>query len=689
MERRAKDGTYYRQVGADAWEPVTRQAKDGTSYKKVGPDDWAPIEQAKPKEESGPSKAESALIGLQEGATFGARPFIAGVAGGLGQAVGSLQNGSNGWAEKLKAVPGQFSEGFSQAKKEARDESDYAAKINPGAFASGQVGGALLTAPLAAVRGAQAAKGATSVLSGTRAAAKVGAAMGGAQALGRADNAEDAMEMIGSGALLGGGLQGAGNAVSKYGKSALHATGRGAKSIASNLTGIPEKTIETYAKRAVDISKMMSKAGGDISEASDIARGNISREIQVTRQKLNQQISKSLANPEFGDIAIDARPLLQAVDDQLAKIGGVTAGFRPGEISELKNVRDQIAKTLNENGSIPAKVLHELKQELQLIASPSYNGGQAIFPRGDLAARGAKGAAAEAKRLLDVAIPDLARANQQLSRLHAIEQNMNKNLIRAGKPESALIAAGSGANARGAKILQSIDNITGGTAMKQAEDLAAAKTFGKVSFNPMDATGKSLARMATGAGVGYVTGGEQGAMLGAALSSPAALKAGLDASRAIGRVGSSTGGRAIQVAASAIRRPEATSVLTNQSIRNRAETIASRSMGQVAESQNPSPANRDENRSVSNSQPLRGRNKWASDGYDRVEKALGAGAIGVTREQVLADNQLRDYFIQASNLDPKSKAFQRVVDKIKARVQPSELDQDSSVPAWHRKEDYE
>lgn len=44
MERQAKDGTIYKQVAQDEWEPVTRKAKDGTTYKKVGKDEWAPME---------------------------------------------------------------------------------------------------------------------------------------------------------------------------------------------------------------------------------------------------------------------------------------------------------------------------------------------------------------------------------------------------------------------------------------------------------------------------------------------------------------------------------------------------------------------------------------------------------------------------------------------------------------------
>lgn len=49
MERQAKDGTVYQQVGEDSWSPVTRTAKDGTVYKKVGDDSWSPMQAQAPK----------------------------------------------------------------------------------------------------------------------------------------------------------------------------------------------------------------------------------------------------------------------------------------------------------------------------------------------------------------------------------------------------------------------------------------------------------------------------------------------------------------------------------------------------------------------------------------------------------------------------------------------------------------
>lgn len=68
MERQAKDGTIFEQVGQDQWKPITRTAKDGTVFKKVGNDQWSPLE-TESEESNGPlsafvaKAANSALLG--------------------------------------------------------------------------------------------------------------------------------------------------------------------------------------------------------------------------------------------------------------------------------------------------------------------------------------------------------------------------------------------------------------------------------------------------------------------------------------------------------------------------------------------------------------------------------------------------------------------------------------------------
>ncbi len=94
MERQAKDGTIYQQVGKDEWTPVTRQAKDGTTYRKVGQDDWTPMEAQSSSPRKEPKEVRDEILGIPvttiEGA-LDAFPFAGAVFGGAaGGAVGGL-----------------------------------------------------------------------------------------------------------------------------------------------------------------------------------------------------------------------------------------------------------------------------------------------------------------------------------------------------------------------------------------------------------------------------------------------------------------------------------------------------------------------------------------------------------------------------------------------------------------------
>ncbi len=402
------------------------------------------------------------------------------------------------------------------------------------------VGTALATAPLLAGKAVRAAR-AGKWLTGVGQATKLGAGFGAAQALGHADSSGEAIETIGKGALIGGALQLGGNAAVKMAPAIGRAIGRGAKKIGSALTGISEREIQTYASRADEVKDLIAKSGGDLAEAADQIRRGVGRDIQVARQKLGNQIGAALDDPKYAGTLIDGRPILQKLDEVIGAVSKTTAKFRPDEINELRNVRDVVFSSLDDGFKIDLKTLSDIKEELQAIAKPSYNNGALIFPKGDLAAKASKGAAGEARRLLNAAAPEIKTANDQLSKLHRIEEVINKNLIREGKSEAALIAAGSGGNPRNAKLLAGIDQLTGGQAVRQAENLAAARSFGSPALLPADFTGKSAARILTGAGAGTIMGGPVGGAIGAAATSPAALKLTIDTGRFVGRMAQATG----------------------------------------------------------------------------------------------------------------------------------------------------
>lgn len=478
-----------------------------------------------------PSTASDFFSKFQEGALMGAKPFVAGVAGGLG----SLSGG------------GSFSEGYKGARDEARQEEETISKRSPTASILGNLSGAVLTAPMLAARGLKAAvlakdAGLAARLgAGLGESARVGAMLGGAEALGHADTAGQAVEMVGKNMALGAGLQLAGNTASVVAPKVINAAKSAATWVSSGLTGVPKQEIKTLADRAEKVSALMKRHGGVVSEAADEVRTATMKEIQVTRQTLNNQISEALAAPQYQNVSIDASAVMQKLEEALNKSSKITAAYNPGEINELKNVIDTTKQFIGPDGKISIQDLHEIKQQLQKAASSSYDKGTVIFPRGEIAARASKGAAAEARRLLDVAVPEMKQANQQLSRLHVIEEQMNKNLIKAGKPEAALLAAGSGVNSRSERLLASLDNMTGGKALERAQDLSAGRRFYNSDMFPADFNGKAAARVLTPLAAGTALGNPLLGVVGSALTSPTALKYEILAGRGLSKGANAVG----------------------------------------------------------------------------------------------------------------------------------------------------
>jgi hypothetical protein len=131
-------------------------------------------------------------VGLETGGTFGARPFIAGLAGGAGAGFAQAMDGN--FSNIMPAARSAFSE----ARADAQKEQQQVAQQSPKSFYSGDIVGSLLL-PGGAV------KGITGGAKGAIGAARLGAAYGGAQALGQADNVAEGVGMVGTGAVLGAG----------------------------------------------------------------------------------------------------------------------------------------------------------------------------------------------------------------------------------------------------------------------------------------------------------------------------------------------------------------------------------------------------------------------------------------------------------------------------------------------------
>jgi len=362
-----------------------------------------------------------------------------------------------------------------------------------------------------------------------------------AKEIGKAGLEMGAQEL--GGKIIGKGLDVAMPYISK-------AAGNVAAKAGETLTGIPKQVIQTYAKHADEINEMAHAADGSIAQAADEMRKGFSDSIQATKGKLNSQISSTLAKSDktvpiqssiasLEDIKSQLNPDIHSQD--IAQIDKIIDKIKGREIKEMVPTGNQLEPVMTGTGQMPVKDAHELKQYMQGIVSDSYRKPGEIFTSGSGADRAIKSAASNMRQEINVAEPKIAEANNSLSELHNIDDSMNSNLISAGKPEAALISAGSGSNPRNVQSLERLGEMTGTDMKGQAEKLAAMRTFNEPGWTPVDSTGKSAARIGLGGGagalIGHMTGIPGAEMTGAAIgtgaTSPAALKAAINLGRKI------------------------------------------------------------------------------------------------------------------------------------------------------------
>lgn len=327
------------------------------------------------------------------------------------------------------------------------------------------------------------------------------------------------------------GLEGATAILSqKGGELAVKGLGKVAEKI------IPKAVLDKYSQAADAVKALWNNNDGDIAAAADQVKKGITTSLDDYRGQMSKQISETLKD---NNARVSGSDIVDTLKDYAKKLD---SDLYPGEKQQVEDLIVTVRKKFDENGQIFVSDANELKQFLQQKATAAYRmagesgGGTEI-------ANAAKQAGAVTRKLVNEAAPEVAAANDKLAALHFIEDRMNKNIIRVGKPESGLIAAGkysagsSEGSAANAKALRTLGNITGNDFLGKAQELAAMKTF----------QGASLTQRGIGAGVGAAAGagaagliGDDpakgalvGGTLGGAITSPAAVKGAIDIGRAL------------------------------------------------------------------------------------------------------------------------------------------------------------
>lgn len=325
-----------------------------------------------------------------------------------------------------------------------------------------------------------------------------------------------------------------GKAVSYAAKKAGPVLSKFATKTASTLSGLPEGTISTYAKNLPDINKAIKTYGQDIATASDDVRTGYASAIKNTRMKMNETISSAVKN--MPDKFVSMKPTIDALENFKAGLNPKLHLDDIAQVDEMINSVKQLQDPMT--GMVPLKDSLDIKEFLQERAKRSYQKSGQIFQPGTKSQMAAKQAAANARKVINESVPEIAQANNRLAMLHNLEDRMNKNLIGPGKPEGALMSAGAGTNPRGAKNLSALGDLTGTDMLGQAQKLSAQKTFSNPDWLPVDTTGKSLTRTLVAAGVGKLSGLPLAEYALPAAMSPAGVKGAVNLGSKVGELSS-------------------------------------------------------------------------------------------------------------------------------------------------------
>ena len=332
-------------------------------------------------------------------------------------------------------------------------------------------------------------------------------------------------------AVKGAAGEGVGAIASKVVPATTKAIGTGMKKLASGMSMVPEKAIETYMKYGPEVDKLAAGSETFVIDEADRIRQQAQRSIENFKAFQNQKITSALS--QSAQTPVDAMPVIRSLEDSLSKI---TPEIRPDEYAKIQKELEMINSLVDENGQIPAQQMQEVKQKFQDLAE-YLAPGQMMKKKNfvDISfARAANRAGMQVSRVA----PDIAEANSQISKIRRMDKTLNKALITPEKPSGALVAAGIGANQLARKQLENLDQILGTNLLAQAEQLAAGQYLGNPSLFPNTMTGARAIPLIGGGSFALSeamqgnVGPAIGGLMTASFGSPLAVKYGAQAAKA-------------------------------------------------------------------------------------------------------------------------------------------------------------
>jgi hypothetical protein len=480
-----------------------------------------------------------------------------------------------------------------------------------------------------------------------------------------ADIATNPTSYVPVGEIVGGATKGMGDALGLGADTASDAAAAGASvppgganapglasrvsgKVAETMTGVNDRMAANYLSNTDRINGIISDYKGPdgyqtAEHAADI-RNNWNSTIQDTKQQLNNQISTTLdAAPKGATIPL--KPVLDKLDQAKAGLNPSLDADRAA-ITQINGLQDEVKQAALPGQSELAtnpQTLNRLKQIFQDKAKASYAPDGTVFQQAPAVAQASKGAAAIMREGVNAAVPQVALANNGLSALHDVEDSMNSGLLKPDGNPSALTRAGVDPNGTEARSLQKLQDITGYNFNQDAKDFATARTFADPKFTP-DFTGKSLFRLALGAGAGKVLSAsgvspEIAYGAGLASTSPAAFKAGANVLNLAGKAAS------VPLDAAASVPKAAYGAITSAGGQTAMNVGAKGAMAVPAFAENKTPST--------------GPDAWAQQGIQK----LGI-QDPVLIQKVLSDPKGKQALIDASDLTPGSTAMKNKMAQI-------------------------
>lgn len=318
-----------------------------------------------------------------------------------------------------------------------------------------------------------------------------------------------------------------GEGATAVGRTASTVGTKAVSKLGSVLTGVPEQEIKTYIEQYPQVQKLIADHGDDISGAANQIRQGFQDSIRARRAQLGQQVGDAL-NKLPDEKVVPVAPVVDALNQVKNRMN---SSLRFEEVNQVKDLADRISSLADANGNVTPKEMFDIKQFLQDRGAGSYMKNGQIFVPGKDAQIAAKNGAAQARQIVNTMSPTVADANNELFRLHDIQNNMNKNLIAPQTPDAALAGAGSGLNAKSAAELKQLGDMTGANMLGGAQQYAAAKRFASPGLSSADNTGKGVERALKAGIIGQTFGGPIAGGIAAIATSPMALKLGIQAGR--------------------------------------------------------------------------------------------------------------------------------------------------------------